>query len=224
MFTRTLTFRDAVSPSMEHLLKFHDFVIMIIIIIFIFVFYYIIMIRCRLFISLQDLSREILERVWTILPILILVVIAYPRLELLYYFEEIQVDPDITLKVFGNQWYWRYELIVNKKFLNFESYYSCDFQEKRIRLERVDTRVVLPVNCLVRVLVLSNDVIHSWSVARLGVKIDAVPGRVNQEFIRTSVVGVNRGYCSEICGVNHRQIPIEIEVIPLKNFIKWIKG
>jgi cytochrome c oxidase subunit 2 len=164
-----------------------------------------------------------IELVWTIVPSLILVVIAIPSFSLLYSMDEV-IDPAITLKVVGHQWYWSYEYsdynTSEEDTINFDSYMIAedDLELGQLRLLEVDNRVVLPINTHIRVLITSTDVIHAWAVPSLGVKCDAYPGRLNQinTFIKRE--GVFHGQCSELCGVNHGFMPIEIYCVDMVGF------
>nr|YP_010852298.1 cytochrome c oxidase subunit II [Desmaulus extinctorium]WGH72830.1 cytochrome c oxidase subunit 2 [Desmaulus extinctorium] len=217
-----LGFQDAASPLMEELIYFHDHAIMILVMIISLVGYAstaLVMEKhtCRLLVEGQEI-----ETVWTIIPAVILVFLALPSLRLLYLLDEIG-DCSLTLKSIGHQWYWSYEY---SDFLNieFDSYMipSSDLESGDFRLLEVDHRVVVPTETDVRVLVTSADVIHSWAVPSLGVKADAIPGRLNQLGFFVKYPGVFYGQCSEICGANHSFMPIVVEAIPLKNFMNWV--
>lgn len=169
------------------------------------------------------LEGQIIELIWTLIPAILLIVIALPSLKILYLLEEIN-KPMITLKAIGHQWYWRYEYSDFKK-IEFESYIK-QIQEREsneFRLLEVDNRIVLPFNTKARMLVTSFDVIHSWTIPSLGIKIDGSPGRINQGSLILMRPGIFYGQCSEICGANHRFIPIIIESVDTKSFNNWIK-
>lgn len=168
-----------------------------------------------------------IEVVWTITPSLILMVIAIPSFALLYSIDEV-IDPSVTLKVIGQQWYWQYEYCdfadkLNKT-IQFDSYMIAedDLEEGQLRLLEVDNRVVLPTNMHIRVLITSGDVLHSWAIPSLGVKTDACPGRLNQVSLFIKREGVFFGQCSELCGVNHGFMPIVVEAVPIEKYIKWV--
>ena len=167
----------------------------------------------------QNQTTEIL---WTILPVFILLLIASPSLKALYLLDD-PFSPNITIKATGHQWYWSYEYS-DFPDLEFFSYIipESDLKLEDIRLLETDNRVVIPLNTPVRVITTGGDVIHSWTIPSLGVKADAVPGRLNQIIFSVKRVGVFYGQCSEICGANHRFIPIKIEVVPIKSFINWV--
>ena len=171
----------------------------------------------------------VIEVAWTVTPSLILMVIAVPSFALLYSMDEI-VDPSITLKAIGHQWYWTYELSdysnSDEASIVFDSYMipEDDLTLGQLRLLEVDNRVVLPVQTHVRVIVTAADVLHSWAVPSLGVKCDAVPGRLNQTSFFLQREGVFYGQCSEICGVNHGFMPIVVEGVSLDEYISWISN
>jgi cytochrome c oxidase subunit 2 len=165
-----------------------------------------------------------LEVVWTITPALILLIIALPSFTLLYSIEEI-IAPSLTLKVVGHQWYWSYEYSdYEEGTINFDSYIIAeeDLPKGGLRLLEVDNRVVLPAQTHVRILVTAADVLHSWAVPSLGVKVDACPGRLNQVSIFLNREGTFYGQCSEICGVNHGFIPIVVESVSIDTYLSWL--
>lgn len=219
-----INFQDSNSPIIEQLILFHDHTIIIIIIITIIVGYIIISLITTKINNRFLLEGQIIEIVWTILPAVILIFIALPSLKILYLIEESN-NPLITIKSIGHQWYWSYEYSDFKK-IEFDSYIkpTNELENNELRLLEVDNRLVLPFNTQTRILITSSDVIHSWTIPNLGVKVDATPGRINQGNILINRPGLFYGQCSEICGANHRFIPIVLERINVKNFIRWIKN
>ena len=215
-------FQDAASNGIINIILLHDHVIFFIITIFTIVFSILFAFLSNKFTCRYYLRNHLLENIWTITPAFILLRIAYPRLRLLYVLDEI-VSPSITIKAIGHQWYWSYEYSDFKK-INFDSYIikDKDLLPGQLRLLEVDNRVILPYNTSIRVLVSSADVIHSWAVPALGVKADAIPGRLNQIPLTINRPGVFYGQCSEICGANHAFIPIAIEAISPTDFLTWI--
>lgn len=215
---------DRNSPLMEQLNFFHDHTLLILLLITILVGYVIIILFFNQFTNRFLLSGQTIEIIWTILPAIILLFIAFPSLRLLYLLDEIN-KPSITIKAIGHQWYWSYEYSDFKN-IEFDSYIIPinELEQNGFRLLDVDNRIILPSNSQIRVIVSAIDVLHSWTVPSLGVKIDATPGRLNQTNIFINRSGLFYGQCSEICGVNHRFIPIVIESIPSKYFIKWISS
>nr|BAV72098.1 cytochrome c oxidase subunit II [Puntius titteya] len=216
-----LGFQDAASPVMEELLHFHDHALMIVFMISTLVLYIIIAMVSTTLTNKYILDSQEIEIVWTILPAIILVLIALPSLRILYLMDEIN-DPHLTVKAMGHQWYWSYEYsdIHN---LSFDSFMVPTeyLTPGQFRLLEADFRLVVPMESPVRVLVSSDDVLHSWAVPALGVKMDAVPGRLNQVTFMITRPGVFYGQCSEICGANHSFMPIAVETMPLKNFEFW---
>nr|AFG29097.1 cytochrome c oxidase subunit II [Elgiva solicita] len=216
--------QDSASPLMEQLTFFHDHALLILLMITLLVSYLMIALFFNSYINRFLLHGQLIEIIWTILPAIVLLFIALPSLRLLYLLDEIN-SPSITLKSIGHQWYWSYEY---SDFLNieFDSYMvpSIDLPNDGFRLLDVDNRVVLPMNSQVRILVTASDVIHSWTVPALGVKVDGTPGRLNQTNFLINRPGLFYGQCSEICGANHSFMPIVIESVPVNVFIKWIKS
>nr|AII41672.1 cytochrome c oxidase subunit II [Pedetontinus luanchuanensis] len=218
-----LGLQDAASPLMEQLIFFHDHTILIIILVTTLVGY----IMSTLFFNNYPnrflLEGQLIEVVWTIMPAIILVFIAMPSLQLLYLLDEIS-DPSLTLKTMGHQWYWSYEY---SDFINveFDSYMTPlnELSDTGFRLLDVDNHTVLPMNIQIRMLISAADVLHSWTIPVLGVKVDAVPGRLNQTSFMINRPGLFFGQCSEICGANHSFMPIVIESISTPQFINWMQ-
>nr|UPX88449.1 cytochrome c oxidase subunit II [Oreodytes sanmarkii] len=217
-----LNLQDSASPLMEQLTFFHDHTLMILTMITILVGYLMFSLFFNKYINRFLLEGQTIEVIWTILPAIILIFIALPSLRLLYLLDEIS-NPWLTLKSIGHQWYWSYEYSDFKK-LEFDSYMipTNELQESGFRLLDVDNRVTLPFNSQIRILVSAMDVLHSWTIPSLGVKIDATPGRLNQTNFFMNRPGLFYGQCSEICGANHSFMPIVIESVPTNIFINWI--
>jgi len=217
-----LGFQDAASPLIEELIFFHDHAIIILIIVISLVGYAAFSLILNKFTCRSLVEGQEIETIWTIIPAIILVFLALPSLRLLYLLDEVG-DCGLTVKRIGHQWYWSYEY---SDFLDieFDSYIipTNELESGDFRLLEVDHRVVLPTQTDIRVLVTSADVIHSWTVPSLGVKADAVPGRLNQLRFYIKYPGIFYGQCSEICGANHSFIPIVVEAIPLENFMEWV--
>nr|QFI35949.1 cytochrome c oxidase subunit II [Rasbora pauciperforata]UQJ79442.1 cytochrome c oxidase subunit II [Rasbora pauciperforata] len=216
-----LGFQDAASPVMEELLNFHDHALMIVILISTLVLYIIVaMVSTKLTNKLVLDSQE-LEIVWTILPAIILILIALPSLRILYLMDEMN-DPHVTVKAVGHQWYWSYEY-TDYENLEFDSYMvqTQDLTKGEFRLLETDHRMVIPQESPIRIIVSAEDVLHSWAVPSLGIKMDATPGRLNQSTFMVLRTGVFYGQCSEICGANHSFMPIVIEAVPLEGFESW---
>lgn len=162
-----------------------------------------------------------IEIIWTVVPGLILFALAFPSIRLLYAIDEIP-NPRLTVKVVGHQWYWTYEYGDFDNF-RFDSFIlsTGDLERGGLRLLEVDKRIVLPVETHVRLVITGADVIHSWAVPTLGIKLDAIPGRLNQVGVYIQRPGVYRGICSELCGVNHGYMPIVVEAVSIDDFIVW---
>nr|YP_010950978.1 cytochrome c oxidase subunit II [Thienemanniella majuscula]WML69319.1 cytochrome c oxidase subunit II [Thienemanniella majuscula] len=219
-----LNFQDSNSPLMEQLTFFHDHSLLILTLITVMVGYLMMMLFYNNYTNRFLLHGQTIEVIWTIIPAIVLMFIALPSLRLLYLLDEIS-KPSITLKTVGHQWYWSYEYSDFKN-IEFDAYMipMNEMNENSFRLLDVDNRIVLPNNNQIRILVTAADVLHSWTVPALGVKVDATPGRLNQTNFFMNRVGLFYGQCSEICGANHSFMPIVIESVPTKNFIKWIKS
>lgn len=219
-----LLLQDAASPIILQIISFHDHTLIILTLVISIVSYAILSIRINKFTNRFLLEAQQIETVWTIVPAIILLFIAIPSLRLLYLTDEVS-NPSLTLKAIGHQWYWRYEY-TDFISVEFDSYIIQpeDLSKGEFRLLEVDNRIVLPINIEIRTLVTAADVIHSWTIPSLGVKVDAVPGRLNQLGFTINIPGIYYGQCSEICGANHRFIPISIEAINTKSFISWIKS
>lgn len=215
-----LYFQDGVSPVIEQLIFFHDYT-MIIIIVIIFLVGYILVGSCfnRRY-NLGLFEGQELEIIWTVLPAVFLIFIAFPSLRLLYLIEEFE-SYDITVKLLGRQWYWSYEYR-DFESCAFDSYISRD-EERVFRMLDVDNRLLVPFNTNIRMIISGADVIHSWTIPSLGIKADAIPGRLNQLSLNFNRVGIYFGECSEICGANHSFIPIKMVVVPRNEFLRmWI--
>ena len=170
---------------------------------------------------------QVIEIIWTIFPAVILLLIAFPSFILLYLCDEV-LTPAMTIKVIGLQWYWKYEYsdFVDSigETIEFESYVIPDdmLEPGALRLLDTDTSIVVPVDTHIRFVVTANDVIHSFTIPSLGMKIDATPGRLNQVSALIQRTGVYYGQCSELCGVNHGMIPIKLECVSIEDFIEWL--
>nr|QRW36321.1 cytochrome c oxidase subunit 2 [Hydroporus despectus] len=217
-----LNLQNSASPLMEQLTFFHDHTLMILTMITLLVGYLMFSLFFNKYINRFLLEGQTIEVIWTILPAIILIFIALPSLRLLYLLDEIS-NPWLTLKSIGHQWYWSYEYSDFKK-LEFDSYMTPtnELMNNEFRLLDVDNRVILPFNSQIRILVSAMDVLHSWTIPSLGVKIDATPGRLNQTNFFMNRPGLFYGQCSEICGANHSFMPIVIESVPTNIFINWI--
>nr|AYW52196.1 cytochrome c oxidase subunit 2 [Galerucinae sp. 5 ACP-2013] len=219
---KNLTLQDSASPLMEQLSYFHDHAMMILVIITVLVGQLMITLFFNKFLHRYLLEGQLIEVIWTILPTITLIFIAIPSLRLIYILDEIN-NPMITIKTIGHQWYWSYEYS-DFKTIEFDSYMipTNEMNSFNFRLLDVDNRMIVPFESNIRLLVTAADVIHSWTIPSLGVKIDATPGRLNQVSFTLNRSGLFYGQCSEICGANHSFMPIVIESISPKYFSKWI--
>lgn len=222
MYWGQLLFQDATSPIILQLISFHDHTLIILTLVISVVAYAIYVVITNSYTNRYLIEAQQIETIWTIVPAIILVFLALPSLRLLYLTDEVR-NPSLTLKAIGHQWYWSYEYTDFSE-VEFDSYIipTSDLTTGEYRLLEVDNRIVLPIQIEIRVLVTAADVIHSWTVPALGVKVDAVPGRLNQLGFTINNPGIFYGQCSEICGANHSFIPICVEVVNLKSFTNWI--
>nr|WLE69983.1 cytochrome c oxidase subunit II [Aphidius gifuensis] len=217
-------FQDTNSYIMTLMTYFHDFIMMILFMIMIFIIYIMSWFFLNKFINRHIMHNQLLELIWTLIPMLILVFMAIPSLKILYMVEEI-INPFMTLNILGHQWYWSYEYVDFKDLL-FDSFMIQDnfIDLGNYRLLEVDNHLIIPYNMNIRFLVSSVDVIHSWAISSLGIKVDAIPGRVNQIMSNLNRVGIFYGQCSEICGLNHSFMPIVLESTNLLFFFNWVKN
>lgn len=221
------TFQEAASPVMERLTSLHDYLLIVITAIVVFVMVLLLYIIVRFNRRANPVPSKVthntlLEIVWTTVPVLILVTIAIPTFKLIYYMDRTE-EADMTLKVVGHQWYWHYQYPDQGGF-EFDSYIveDEDLKPGQVRLLEVDNRIVVPVNATVRVLGTGADVIHNFAVPALGVKMDVVPGKLNETWFRATKTGTYRGQCSELCGVRHGFMPIVIDVVTQEEFDAWV--
>mgnify|MGYP002385816389 CR=1 FL=1 len=220
----------AATEHMREIEGFHNLLLVIITIITLFVLGLLlwVMVRYNSRVNPKPATwshNTLIEVIWTIVPIIILVVIAIPSFRLLYAGEVIPPNVDMTVKAIGHQWYWDYEYPDHGGF-TFTANMLNDEDAKKAgepRLLGVDNRVVVPVNKVIRVIVTSQDVIHSWTVPAFGVKLDAVPGRLNELWFKAEREGVFYGQCSELCGARHAFMPIAVEVVSQERFDQWIE-
>ena len=224
-----LGFQDEATPIAAGIIDFHNKAMYYLIII-ISIVTYIIIIRVY---SNRGINwyrtinhNTILELVWTILPGIILVIIAIPSLKLLYSLDEL-IKPNVTLKATGAQWYWNYEINdIEGLEINIDSYTKTeeDLSLGELRLLDVDNRILLPINTPIRLLVTGQDVIHSFFVPSLGIKMDAIPGRINHSSIFILRPGIFYGNCTELCGQGHERMSIVIEGVDTKSYLSWLSS
>jgi cytochrome c oxidase subunit 2 len=222
--------QPAHSPVMERVHEFHNLLLVIITSIVVFVLgllgFIIIRFNARRNpVPSKTTHNTLLEVVWTAVPIMILIVIAIPSMRLLFFANKAET-PEMTLKVIGHQWYWSYAYPDHGD-LTFDSLpiadSEIDVKAGQVRLLSVDNPVVVPVGTQIQVLVSSDDVIHNWAVPSLALKKDATPGRVNETWVQINTEGTYYGMCSELCGVNHYFMPIEIRAVSKDAFASWVE-
>nr|BAJ08102.1 cytochrome oxidase subunit 2 [Kinyongia fischeri] len=217
-----VSLHDATSPAMEELLFFHDYSMLMMLLIGVTVVTALIiaMSAKTYHASLTDANH--LEFLWTLLPVMTLLFLAAPSMRTLFLLES-QTTPHFTIKTLAYQWYWSYEYSDYAN-LKFDAYLVQDWDlgQGDPRLLETDNRMVFPMQTPTRLLVSAEDVLHSWTLPALGIKIDAVPGRLNQLTLFTMRPGIFYGQCSEICGANHSFMPISTESVPTKYFEKWL--
>lgn len=221
--------QPAVTPTMEHITEFHTMLLYIITVISAFVILVMLFIFARFNARVNKTPSKtthntMLEVVWTVIPIIILIVIAVPSMKLLYYGDR-TMEPEMTIKATGYQWYWGYEY-PDYDGLAFNSYMipekDIDPAKGQKRLLSADNQLVLPVDTNIQILVTAADVIHSFAVPAFGVKLDAVPGRINETWARIDKEGTYYGQCSELCGKDHAFMPIEIRAVSKEEFNEWV--
>ena len=219
-----INLQERSSPIIEQLIFFHNHSLIIISIITVMVAYIIISLTFNKINNKFIIENQALETIWTVIPAFVLIFIALPSLRILYLLDEIS-SPIITIKTIGHQWYWSYEYSDFNK-IEFDSFIlpSNELNLESYRLLDVNNRLIVPFKTPIRLLVTSQDVIHSWAIPRAGVKVDANPGRLNQTTLTFNKPGLFYGQCSEICGAVHSFIPIVVESVNKKNFIDWTKS
>ena len=218
--------QPAASPTMERIASLYDSVTIVILCIAFFVLGLLIYVVVKFNAKANPVPsttthNTMLEVIWTAIPIIIVAIIAVPSLKLVYYADR-TVDADMTLKIVGHQWYWSY-VYPDQGELEFDSnMLTEDELEGKPRLLAVDNEVVLPVATNIRLIMTSDDVIHAWAVPSLGVKLDTVPGRLNETWVRAEKEGLYYGQCSELCGVNHGFMPVAVRFVSKPAFEEWV--
>ena len=224
-----LGFQDPASDGMRDIVNFHNNLLLpIIIAISVFVLFLMVYACIRFRASRNPnpsttTHNVTVEILWTLIPCLILIVMAVPSFKILYK-QDIIPKADVTVKAIGYQWYWGYEYPDEN--IIFESYMieTKDLKENQPRLLTVDHEVVVPVNKVVKVLITANDVLHAWALPSFGVKRDAVPGRINETWFKADKVGTYYGQCSELCGIKHAFMPITVRVVSEADYAEWLAG
>lgn len=226
-----MNFQTPATEIMEKIVDLHHDLMFFIVVIVVFVSW---MLSRILFFYQQENTatprvafahHTLLEKVWTYIPAGILVLIAAPSFSLLYSIDALS-EPKITIKVIGRQWYWTYETtdLISSKDINFDSYMllEADLPKGALRLLEVDNRLVLPVRTNIRLIITAADVLHSWAVPALGVKMDGCPGRLNQVSLYLNRTGTFYGQCSELCGINHSFMPVVVDAVTVDQYRRWI--
>jgi len=223
-----LNFQDPATDLMSDIISFHSYILMPIITgISILVLILLLIVAFRFNSSRNPTAsttthNTLVEVLWTVIPVILLIVIAIPSFRLLYVSETIP-KADLTIKAIGNQWYWSYEypdygdIVFDANMLNDD-----ELSDPKLRLLETDTQIVVPINKVVKLQITSNDVLHAWTIPAFGVKMDAVPGRLNETWFKANQEGVFYGQCSELCGPKHSFMPINVKVVSEKEFQEWI--
>jgi cytochrome c oxidase subunit 2 len=223
------TLQASASPVMDDIRSFHNLLLGIITVITLFVLALLVAVVVKFNaranpVPSRTTHNTLIEVAWTLIPVLILVAIAVPSFRLLF----LQLDvpkADLTIKATGKQWYWSYAYPDNGKF-EFDSLLACDETRQKCqppRLLSVDNEIVVPVNKVVRIQTIGADVIHSFAVPAFGIKIDAIPGRLNETWFKATKTGMYYGQCSELCGKDHAYMPIAVKVVEDQEFASWVE-
>lgn len=221
-----LGLQEGATPVMDDIIWFHDFLLWITAAITLFVLALLLIVIVKFnaranAVPSRTTHNTAIELIWTVVPVLILVTIAVPSFRLLFY----QLDvpkPDVTVKATGKQWFWSYSYPDQKFEFDSLMVQTKDLKPGQPRLLSVDNEMVVPVNKVVKVLTTGADVIHSWAIPAFGVKIDAVPGRINETWFKAEHEGVYYGQCSELCGRDHAFMPIVVRVVSEKDYTAWL--
>jgi cytochrome c oxidase subunit 2 len=224
-----LGFQEPATDLMADVINFHTYILLpIITAISVFVLGLLLYIYYR-FNSVRNpvasttTHNTLIEILWTVIPVVLLIIIAIPSFRILYVSETIP-ESDITIKATGNQWYWSYEypdygdFVIDANMLD-----DSELSDPKLRLLETDTQIVVPVNKVVKLLITSDDVLHSWTIPAFAVKMDAVPGRINDTWFKVNKEGIYYGQCSELCGPRHAFMPINVKVVSQEEFDQWIE-
>ena len=221
-----LSFQNPATDLMGSVVGLHNVILIVMSLITVFVLFLLFYVSFRFSAKRNPIPstrthNTVVEVLWTAIPIVILEVLAIPSFKLLYQQEKSE-NYDMTVKVIGHQWYWEYEYPDHGDFY-FESYMiqDEDLKEGDLRLLTVDNPLVIPANKNIQILITAGDVLHSWAVPSMGLKTDAVPGRLNETWVNVKEPGIYRGQCSEICGSGHGFMPVVVKVLPEREFMAW---
>ena len=224
-----LGFQKAASQGMEDIVWFHDYMLLPIITAITAFVLFLLLYTCIRFrasknkVASTTSHNTTIEVLWTLIPCLILIVMAVPSFKVLYSQDTIP-KADVTIKAVGYQWYWGYEYPDEN--IIFDSYMveEEDLKENQPRLLTVDNEIYVPVNKVVKVMITANDVLHAWALPSFGVKRDAVPGRINETWFKAEKTGTYYGQCSELCGIQHAFMPITVRVVSQEDYAEWLSG
>ena len=222
-------FQPAASPTMERISSFNDLLFIIIVAIVIFVFGLLLYTSWRFAekrnpTPSKTTHNTLLEVLWTTIPVIILVIIAVPSFKLLYFADRVE-EADMTLKAIGRQWYWSYEYPDDGNFtFDANMVPEDELQPGQLRLLDTDYPVVLPVETNIRLLITASDVLHNFAVPSFGIKLDGVPGRINETWVRINEPGTYYGQCSELCGTGHAYMPIMIKAVTKEEYAEWVQS
>ncbi|MBQ4874803.1 MAG: cytochrome c oxidase subunit II [Rickettsiaceae bacterium H1] len=222
-----LGFQQPATEVMERIYDFHNMIMFVMVAIVVFVLLLLSYVLVKFSkknnpVPSKTSHNTVIEVVWSVIPLIIVGLIAVPSIKLLAYKEKIP-ESEMTIKIVGYQWYWGYEYVDHDN-VSFDSNIKRDLEVNELRLFEVDNRLVIPVNTNIKMQITGADVIHSWAVPAFGVKKDAIPGRLNETWINVNKAGVYYGQCSELCGVLHGFMPIVVEAVSKEDFNKWIKS
>ncbi|PPR28425.1 MAG: cytochrome c oxidase subunit 2 [Alphaproteobacteria bacterium MarineAlpha10_Bin1] len=221
-------FQDAHSPTMEKIVSFNDILLWICIVMSVFVMGLMAYIFIRFNAKRNPVPQKfthnsLIEVLWTVIPVIALVAIAIPSFRLLYFMDRTD-EAEMTIKAIGHQWYWTYEYPDLGEDISFDAVMLTEdeLEEGQLRLLETDESVVVPIDTNIRLLVTADDVIHAWTIPSFGIKIDAVPGRINEGWFRVDAVGIYYGQCSELCGRDHGFMPIRVEAVSKEDYAEWV--
>ncbi len=221
-------FQDAHSPTMEKIVSFNDILFWICVVMSVFVMGIMAYIFIRFNAKRNPVPQKfthnsLIEVLWTVIPVIVLVAIAIPSFRLLYFMDRTD-EAEMTIKAIGHQWYWTYEYPDLGDDISFDAVMLTEdeLEEGQLRLLETDESVVVPIDTNIRLLVTADDVIHAWTIPSFGIKIDAVPGRINEGWFRVDAVGIYYGQCSELCGRDHGFMPIRVEAVSKEDYAEWV--
>ena len=223
-----LGFQDAHTPTMERIVSLNNVLFWLCVVISLFVMGLMVIIFIRFNRKRNPTPQKfshnsLIEVLWTVVPVIVLVAIAIPSFRLLYFMDKTS-DAEMTIKAIGHQWYWTYEYPDLGEDISFDAVMlqEDELEEGQLRLLETDESVVVPIDTNIRLLVTADDVIHAWAIPSFGVKVDAVPGRVNETWFRVDAEGVYYGQCSELCGRDHAFMPIRVEAVSKEAYAEWV--